>query len=197
MENFMAACWPELLPQANAAVRNLLPNVPWKPTSAQQEAPVPHVQNVDVVANSDIHSSSSSSSHIKTQPAQQGQQAQQTQQLSFQEPVYSVLPLAAVVLDLGLRQPGKQTRQLYILKVQICMPQVQPDMLAYRHKQLCVGTQQIHACKANSSNGLQKLAIKTYGYCSVLSSLRLKANAQMWLYCAEDSMGVSCFHSCL
>ena len=120
----LTACWPELLPQASDFIRSYIPNISWKATSDEIGASAS--QKAKVTGNSDAQSSSSSGSQIRAQhvlPAQHAPPAQQTRQLGCTELSCTPLPLAAIVLDLGLRQPGQQTRRLYIVKVRQDLPQ--------------------------------------------------------------------------
>ena len=111
---YIAACWPEVLPGASRRVRKLLPNIPWKDAPTRQKAPKP--KRVSETAPSDTQSSTSSSSKIE---AQHALPVQQTQQLPIQQSMSSGPPLAAIVVDLGVRQPGKQSCRLYIVKLKI------------------------------------------------------------------------------
>jgi len=114
-EKLLAVNMAELLPQASSTIRGLLPSVSWKVASGRPAC----LKEAVFPASRDMQSSSSSSSNIE---AHHAVPAPSTKQLKLQIPKCPVMPSAAIVLDMGLHQPGNQMQRLiHIVQVKSCL----------------------------------------------------------------------------
>lgn len=119
-DKLLSAVVPELLPNANSTVQALLPGVQWHAMPAQI-AP-PSVSPADTVAGASLQPPVPSTQQLTTrQMAIQAPSATLPAQFAVQQAVANALPLAAVVVDLGLRHASADMRRLHIVQVTRCM----------------------------------------------------------------------------
>lgn len=118
-ERFLTAIFPELLPHADSAVQALLPDVQWHAVPAQIVPPT--VGFADTVICDSLQSAAACSSQLTAaQITAYASIAQPSVQPHVQEGRKHALPLAAIVVDLGLRCATADTRRLYIVQVGSC-----------------------------------------------------------------------------